>query len=365
MDDEEPVVALAAKAKASKTMARVIADSDEDEDQEPAPNPAPSVDSTSNSARRKSKDDSKRKSSKSKGKKRVIESDEDGDDEGDEGEKNAPFKLVSEDEHSPVKKARKSSSKGKEKAISPAVATPAPVAGRGRRRSSATERMLAVMEAAAKEPEESLLFAAAARDKSGPSQASGEQEEEKEEEAVKNDIPKRANAPPAVGTPVAPAAKRVLGSASRAGTPGLSKSTPKNPRSLAGVLERTGLSGLRHPGLSSRAKIPRLHTNLKPPPPPKAALPKEKERKKKGHESYSDEEKPGGRPSTPRSGMTRITIGGGSISGGRRWGWTPTTEGGRGRLFRRARLLYPRVAFLLYFSSIYRLQLVLFPSMLP
>lgn len=65
----------------------------------------------------------------------------------------------------------------------------------------------------------------------------------------------------------------------------------KKPRGLAGLLDKKGWHAHRPPGLSSRAKVPRLHVNLKPPPPPKAALPKEKVRKKKGHESYSDEEK--------------------------------------------------------------------------
>lgn len=60
---------------------------------------------------------------------------------------------------------------------------------------------------------------------------------------------------------------------------------------LAGLIEKKGLWGLHSPGLSSRVKIPRLHTNLKPPPPPKAALPKVVVRKKKGDEEFSDEEK--------------------------------------------------------------------------
>ncbi|SCV69286.1 BQ2448_2306 [Microbotryum intermedium] len=66
----------------------------------------------------------------------------------------------------------------------------------------------------------------------------------------------------------------------------------ENPvRGLAGILTRKGIAGVRHPGLSKAAKVPRLHINLKPPPPPKSSIPKPKE-KKKGDESYSDEEKP-------------------------------------------------------------------------
>ncbi|SCZ97443.1 BZ3500_MvSof-1268-A1-R1_Chr4-2g07217 [Microbotryum saponariae] len=63
-------------------------------------------------------------------------------------------------------------------------------------------------------------------------------------------------------------------------------------KGLAGILTRKGIAGVRHPGLSKAAKVPRLHANLKPPPPPKAAIPKPREKKKKGDESYSDEEKP-------------------------------------------------------------------------
>ncbi|KDE06526.1 hypothetical protein MVLG_03175 [Microbotryum lychnidis-dioicae p1A1 Lamole] len=66
----------------------------------------------------------------------------------------------------------------------------------------------------------------------------------------------------------------------------------KPVRGLAGILTRKGIAGVRHPGLSKAAKVPRLHANLKPPPPPKAAIPKPREKKKKGDESYSDEEKP-------------------------------------------------------------------------
>lgn len=57
------------------------------------------------------------------------------------------------------------------------------------------------------------------------------------------------------------------------------------------MMERKHLWGSKAPGMSNKARIPRLHTNLKPPPPPKPALPKEKVRKKKGQEEYSDEEK--------------------------------------------------------------------------
>lgn len=63
-------------------------------------------------------------------------------------------------------------------------------------------------------------------------------------------------------------------------------------RGLAAILEKTGLKGAQAQGLSNKAKLPRLHLNLKPPPPPKPALPKERTKpKKKGDESYSDEEK--------------------------------------------------------------------------
>ncbi|KAK4058830.1 hypothetical protein OIO90_000276 [Microbotryomycetes sp. JL221] len=75
---------------------------------------------------------------------------------------------------------------------------------------------------------------------------------------------------------------------SREGTPA---ATGGKRSSLANVLARTGCYGVRQSGLSQRARVPRLHTNLKPPPPPKPALPKEKVRKKKGDESYSDEDK--------------------------------------------------------------------------
>lgn len=112
----------------------------------------------------------------------------------------------------------------------------------------------------------------------------------------------------AMGTPV-PAFnnKRLFGA--RQGTPVSANKTPKlrgmQPMifisyaklmswllpGLAGVLQKTGVSGVLTPGLSNRASIPRLHMNLKPPPPARPALPKEKVKKKKGDESYSDEEK--------------------------------------------------------------------------
>lgn len=57
------------------------------------------------------------------------------------------------------------------------------------------------------------------------------------------------------------------------------------------MMEKKALWGHRAPGLSSRVKVPRLHTNLKPPPPAKPPVPKEKARVKKGHEVYSDEDK--------------------------------------------------------------------------
>lgn len=60
---------------------------------------------------------------------------------------------------------------------------------------------------------------------------------------------------------------------------------------LAAIMAKKGLATFRAPGLSSRQRVPPLHTNLKPPPPAKKALPEKKVKKKKGDESYSDEEK--------------------------------------------------------------------------
>ncbi|GAA5932991.1 uncharacterized protein JCM15063_002262 [Sporobolomyces koalae] len=69
--------------------------------------------------------------------------------------------------------------------------------------------------------------------------------------------------------------------------------TPK-PGSLAAIIAARGIGSYRSPGLSVRAKIPALHTNLKPPPPAKKVIKEVRpvKKKKKGEESYSDEEKP-------------------------------------------------------------------------
>ncbi|KAK4053816.1 hypothetical protein OIV83_001472 [Microbotryomycetes sp. JL201] len=108
---------------------------------------------------------------------------------------------------------------------------------------------------------------------------SSEEEDDKEGELEKTVLTsKDANVNP----------QRVPSFDNREGTP---VTNGKKKSSLVNVLARTGCYGARPTGLFLRAKIPRLHANLKPPPPPKPAMPKDKVRKKKGHESYSDEEK--------------------------------------------------------------------------
>ncbi|BGP22674.1 hypothetical protein JCM10295v2_001565 [Rhodotorula toruloides] len=334
---EEPVAAK--KKKADKGKKKAVVQDSEEEDAEPAvvvaskdvpasPSAAGAAGPTAKAKKDKGKAKAKTtpaQAKKGRRKKNVVPAPDDEQD-GVRGEATSAIHTGDEspfdDDEEPVAR-KKGKALGKERAAakevdnSPACirssraasaaarsVSPAVSRASGNRR-SLEDRMEAVTKAA-QEEDDSFIAAekngAAKRKVKRKTVVEDDKEADDEDEAEEKNVDPPspasseakenkgvANAGPSRGTP-----QQVQRGRSSIGTPGTRSSKPHKPGSLAAIMAKHGLATFRPPGLSNRAKLPPLHTNLKPAPPPKKILKEEKpkKKKKKGDESYSDEEKP-------------------------------------------------------------------------
>lgn len=101
--------------------------------------------------------------------------------------------------------------------------------------------------------------------------------------------PQPAPSKPTLGTP-APSKQPTP---NRSATLCSAFATPRSAKGIGRILHKLSNSGLRAPGLSAKAKIPRLHANLQAAPKARPVVPQAKVRPKKGAKEYdSDEEVP-------------------------------------------------------------------------